>query len=100
MLGADGGGDHTVRMEPVELTGGGLTPLEAVALGQRRTAVRLGDDARKRMHESALAVAVGSFGILYLAQGRPAYRWTLRLATAGASVALVAVLGTVVLDLT
>lgn len=50
--------------------------------------------------ESALAVAVGSFGILYLAQGRPAYRWTLRFATAGASVALVAVLGAVVLDLT
>ncbi|HST18022.1 MAG TPA: lysylphosphatidylglycerol synthase transmembrane domain-containing protein [Gaiellaceae bacterium] len=50
--------------------------------------------------ESALAVAVGSFGILYLAQGRPAYRWTLRFATAGASVALVAVLGAVMLDLT
>ena len=44
-------------MEPVELVGAGLSPLDAVALGQRRTAVRLSDDARKRMHESGTAVA-------------------------------------------
>ncbi len=53
-------------MEPVELSGGGLAPLEAVALAQRRTAVRLGDDARKRMHESAVAVAE-------VARHRPVY---------------------------
>ncbi|MGW1344514.1 aromatic amino acid lyase [Kribbella sp. NPDC002412] len=53
-------------MEPVEILGAGLTPLEAVALGQRRTAVRLSDVARKRMHESALAVAE-------VAQRRPVY---------------------------
>ncbi|GAA1567154.1 aromatic amino acid ammonia-lyase [Kribbella sancticallisti] len=44
-------------MEPVEIVGAGLSPLDAVALGQRRTAVRLADDARKRMAESAVAVA-------------------------------------------
>jgi histidine ammonia-lyase len=44
-------------MEPVELTGAGLSPLEAVALGQRRTAVRLSEVARKRMAASAVVVA-------------------------------------------
>ena len=53
-------------VEPVEISGAGLTPLEAVALGQRRTAVRLGDDARKRMSESAAAVAE-------VARHRPVY---------------------------
>ncbi|HET6293448.1 MAG TPA: aromatic amino acid ammonia-lyase [Kribbella sp.] len=43
-------------MEPVEISGAGLTPLTAVALGQRRTAVRLGKTARKRMADSAAAV--------------------------------------------
>lgn len=53
-------------MEPVELSGAGLTPLEAVALAQRRTAVRLSDDARKRMSESAAAV-------VEVARWRPVY---------------------------
>ena len=51
--------------------------------------------------ESAVSIAAGSFGILYLAQARPAYRrWTLRVATAGGSAALAALVGAVVLDLT
>ncbi len=51
--------------------------------------------------ESAVSIAAGSFGILYLAQARPAYRrWTLRVATAGGSAALAALVGAVVLNLT
>lgn len=44
-------------MEPTEITGSDLSPLAVVALGQRRTQVRLGDAARQRMAESAVAVA-------------------------------------------
>ncbi|GAB2557468.1 aromatic amino acid ammonia-lyase [Kribbella endophytica] len=45
-----------MAVEPIELFGAGLTPLTAVGLGQRRTPVRLGDVARKRMADSAAAV--------------------------------------------
>ncbi|TCM46118.1 histidine ammonia-lyase [Kribbella sp. VKM Ac-2568] len=50
-------GAHTGRVEPVEICGVGLTPLDAVSLEQRRTSVQLAEDARKRMADSAAAVA-------------------------------------------
>ena len=53
-------------MQPIELSGQGLTPLTAVALGQRRTPVRLADAARQRMAASAAAVAE-------VAKHRPVY---------------------------
>ena len=43
-------------MQPVELSGTGLTPVDAVALGQRRTPVALSADARDRMAVTAAAV--------------------------------------------
>lgn len=53
-------------MEPVELSGTGLTPVYAVALGQRRTAVALSAGARDRMAATAAAVAE-------VARTRPVY---------------------------
>lgn len=53
-------------MQPIELTGHDLTPLAAVDLGQRRTPVRLGDDARRRMTDAAAAVTE-------IARRRPVY---------------------------
>jgi uncharacterized membrane protein YbhN (UPF0104 family) len=51
--------------------------------------------------ESAVSIVAGTSGILYLAQSRPAVRlWTVRLATAGVSVALAALVSAVVLNLT
>ncbi|MFC5261345.1 aromatic amino acid lyase [Kribbella qitaiheensis] len=44
-------------MEPIEISGVGLTPLDAVSLEQRRTPVQLAEDARKRMADSSVAVA-------------------------------------------
>lgn len=45
-----------MRVEPINIAGTGLTPLNAVALGQRRSPVRLTDAARARMTASAAAV--------------------------------------------
>ncbi len=53
-------------MQPVELTGAGLTPVSAVALAQRRTQVALSGPARDRMVASAAAVA-------RVAETRPVY---------------------------
>jgi histidine ammonia-lyase len=53
-------------VQPVELSGSGLTPVGAVALGQRRTPVGLSADARRRM--AATAAAVAEF-----AETRPVY---------------------------
>lgn len=53
-------------MQPVELRGTGLTPVDAVALGQRRTPVALAGDARQRMKTTAEAVAE-------IARHRPVY---------------------------
>lgn len=53
-------------MDTVELTGSGLTPIAAVALGQRRIPVRLAGTARQRMAASAAAVALA-------AERRPIY---------------------------
>jgi histidine ammonia-lyase len=57
---------HTVRVEPIEITGQGLAPLTAVALGQRRTPVALATTARERMTASAEAV-------VEIARHRPVY---------------------------
>jgi histidine ammonia-lyase len=46
-----------VQVEPIEISGVGLTPLDAVSLGQRRTPVQLAETARKKMADSAVAVA-------------------------------------------
>jgi histidine ammonia-lyase len=46
-----------VQVEPIEISGMGLTPLDAVSLGQRRTPVQLAETARKKMADSAVAVA-------------------------------------------
>ena len=49
--------------------------------------------------ETLVSVVAGSLGLLYLAQPNKAVRrWTVRLATVGASVALAALLGMLVLD--
>jgi histidine ammonia-lyase len=53
-------------VQPVELTGAGLTPVSAVALAQRRTQVELSGPARDRMAASAAAVA-------RVAETRPVY---------------------------
>lgn len=53
-------------MEPIEITGQGLSPLTAVALGQRRTPVVIAEPARQRMRASATAVAE-------IAKVRPVY---------------------------
>jgi histidine ammonia-lyase len=55
-----------VRVEPIDIDGTDLTPLNAVALGQRRTPVRLTEAARKRMADSAAAVTE-------IARHRPVY---------------------------
>jgi histidine ammonia-lyase len=55
-----------VRVEPIDIAGTDLTPLSAVALGQRRTPVRLTEAARKRMADSAAAVTE-------IAKHRPVY---------------------------
>lgn len=55
-----------MRVEPINIAGTGLTPLNAVALGQRRTPVRLTDTARARMAASAAAVTE-------IARYRPVY---------------------------
>src|SRR5258705_12820719 len=59
-------GDDTVLVEPIEIDGTDLTPLDAVALGQRQTPVRLTAAARKRMADSAAAVTE-------IASHRPVY---------------------------
>lgn len=56
-MAAGWGGAHTGRVEPIEISGVGLTPLDAVSLEQRRTPVQLAEDARKRMADSSVAVA-------------------------------------------
>jgi histidine ammonia-lyase len=53
-------------VQPVELTGAGLTPVGAVALAQRRTRVALSVEARQRMAGAAAAVA-------RFAEHRPVY---------------------------
>jgi histidine ammonia-lyase len=53
-------------VQPVELSGTGLTPVGAVALGQRRTPVGLSAGARDRMAGAAAAVAE-------VARTRPVY---------------------------
>jgi uncharacterized membrane protein YbhN (UPF0104 family) len=74
----------------VALTGRGIGMPDALGTGIAMQAI-----------ESVVSITAGSLGILYLAQSRPAYRrWTLRLATAGASVAFAALLSTHVFDLT
>src|SRR5262249_21614481 len=74
----------------------------AVALAGRGIGMAdaLGAGTAIQALESAAPIAAGSLGILSLAQSRPAARWVLRVATAGASLALVAALGAVVFDLT
>ena len=74
----------------------------AVALAGRGIGIAdaLGAGIAIQALESAVSIAAGSLGILYLAQSRPAARWMLRAATVGASLALVAALGAFVLDLT
>ena len=88
-----------------------ITP-GAVGIGERRGRRRAGGSrhrharcARHRDRDAGARVGRrGGCGLVRdrsISRGRrPAYRWTLRVATAGASVALVAALGTVVLDLT
>ncbi|HEY7396705.1 MAG TPA: lysylphosphatidylglycerol synthase domain-containing protein [Gaiellaceae bacterium] len=75
----------------------------AVALAGRGIGMpdALGTGIAMQAIESVVSITAGSLGILYLAQARPAYRrWTLRIATAGASVAFAAVLSIHVFDLT
>lgn len=75
----------------------------AVALAGRGIGMpdALGTGIAMQAIESLVSITAGSLGILYLAQARPAYRrWTLRIATAGASVAFAALLSAHVFDLT
>lgn len=75
----------------------------AVALAGRGIGMTdaLGAGFAMQALESAVSIAAGSLGVLYLAQSRPAYRrWTLRIATAGGSIALAAFVSAVFLDLT
>jgi len=75
----------------------------AVALAGRGIGMpdALGTGIAMQAIESAVSIAAGSLGILYLAQSRPVYRrWTLRVATVGTSVVIAALLGALVLDLT
>ena len=75
----------------------------AVALAGRGIGMpdALGTGIAMQAIESVVSITAGSLGILYLAQARPAYRrWTLRLATAGTSIAFAALLSAHVFDLT
>src|SRR6185437_3220183 len=74
----------------------------AVALSSRGIGMAdaLGTGIAIQALESAVSIGAGTLGILYLAQSRPAVkRWTVRLATAGVSIALAALVSTFVLDL-
>lgn len=67
----------------------------AVALAGRGIGMpaALGTGLAMQALESVVSIAVGSLGILYLAQSRPVYRrWMVRAATVGASIAFAALL--------
>jgi uncharacterized membrane protein YbhN (UPF0104 family) len=85
--GAIGVGSGAVAMA---LAGRGIGMSDALGTGIAMQAI-----------ESAVSITAGALGVVYLAQSRPTYRrWTLRLATAGTSIAFAALLSAHVFDLT